>query len=171
MVLGETGRVGEGRYTPPVSVRCLSLGLHYKTRLCVYVLEAKACKWHLQATLIHSMALIKWIFKTALRKANLSYGSAWFGRRSGRQSPEGAVLRTSLSTQEIWIWWATWKCEEPALFVTRSSSKTTWQFCRRNAVFWGKMSFSFECKKNCGEGVYAFALLRWHYMHQKLFVI
>jgi hypothetical protein len=51
---------GGGRgYTPPVSVRRLSLGLHYKTRVCVYVLETKTCKWHLQATLIRFMALIK----------------------------------------------------------------------------------------------------------------
>jgi hypothetical protein len=52
------GALGEGVYTPPVSVRRLSLCLHYKTRLCFYVLEAKTCKWHLQASLIRSMALI-----------------------------------------------------------------------------------------------------------------
>ena len=38
------GGGGEGGYTPSVSARRLSLGLHYKTRLCVYVLEAKTCK-------------------------------------------------------------------------------------------------------------------------------
>ena len=141
------GRVGEGGYTPPVSVRRFSLGLHYKTRLCVYVLEAKTCNWHLQATLIRSMALIKWVFKTALRKQNLCLMGP---SDLGEGVPDNPTRERPPYNISIYTWNLNSVSDAKAwrivLFVTCSSSKTTWQTCRWNVAFWDKMSFYCEWK-------------------------